>query len=482
VTLALLAWPAIMAAPALWALFLDRHVHSRYGRVPAWQWALLGLPAAALVALAWLNHRHGLLYGPATGMEGGGGAAGAAVMRYDHGPLFFAAAAWNYVLLLAASAQLALAALHSQGAQRRVWLAFLLIAAVPWAANIAYIGFGLQLLGADPTPLSFAVSVAGFAWLIRSRQLFDIVPLARGLLFSELPDALLIVDRDGRVMESNAAAQVLAGQALPPGQPLAEWPRFGAALAAKLAEGAAGPLALGDRMYELRVRAIGPTQRQIGRLLQLRDVTEYHRAQVRVVHTLAERNAQLQKVAALQAELHEQALRDPLTGLLNRRALQQRFDDCTPRRAAQPQPLALVLLDVDHFKRINDSHGHATGDAVLRELGAALQAGLRAGDMVFRFGGEEFALLLPGADTVGAARRVDALREHLAAQPLPSVPERITFSAGVTAWPAGGDTLDALLRAADAAMYRAKAEGRDRVVAAEAGGGAAAAGGGAAGA
>jgi PAS domain-containing protein len=305
VTLALLAWPAIMAAPALWALFLDRHVHSRYGRVPAWQWALLGLPALALVALAWLNHRHGLMYGPATGMDGGGAAAGGApVMRYAHGPLFFAAAGWNYVLLLAASAQLALAALRTQGAQRRVWLGFLLIAAVPWAANIAYIGFGLQLLGADPTPLSFAVSVAGFAWLIRSRQLFDIVPLARGLLFSELPDAVLIVDRDGRVMECNAAARSLAGQRLPPGQPLAEWPRFGAALAAHLAQGSMGTLALGDRIFELRVRAIGPAQRQIGRLLQLRDVTEYHRAQVRVVHTLAERNAQLQKVAALQAELH----------------------------------------------------------------------------------------------------------------------------------------------------------------------------------
>jgi diguanylate cyclase (GGDEF)-like protein len=403
-------------------------------------------------------------------IDGDSGAA-AAAMRYDHGPLFYAAAAWNYVLLLAASAQLAAAAVQAQGAQRRVWLAFLLIAAAPWAANIAYVGFGVMVFGADPTPLSFAFSVAGFAWLIRSNRLFDIVPLARGLLFSELPDAVLIVDREGRVMESNAAAQALAGAVPPPGQPLADWPRFGAALAAHLAEGPTGTLTVGDRSYELRSRAIGPAPRQIGRLLQLRDVTEYHRAQVRVVHTLAERNAQLQKVAALQAELQEQALRDPLTGLLNRRALQQRFDDCTRRDGPQRLPLALVLLDVDHFKSVNDRHGHATGDTVLRELGAALQAGLRAGDMVFRFGGEEFALLLPGADAAGAVRRVTALREHLNAQPLPSVPEPITFSAGVTAWPAGGDTLDALLRAADAAMYRAKAEGRDRVVAAKADGG-----------
>jgi diguanylate cyclase (GGDEF)-like protein len=223
--------------------------------------------------------------------------------------------------------------------------------------------------------------------------------------------------------------------------------------------------------YELRVRAIGQAPRQIGQLLQLRDVTERQQAQERMVQTLAERNAQLSRVASLQRELREQALRDPLTGLYNRRALAERFAQESAHQRATGQPLALAVLDIDHFKQVNDTHGHAAGDQVLCGLARELREALRASDTVFRTGGEEFALLLPGADAESALRRVEALRERVAAADLGLPEHRVSFSAGVAAVGPGLEMLDALLKAADRALYAAKAGGRNRSVLAAAPGG-----------
>jgi diguanylate cyclase (GGDEF)-like protein len=228
-------------------------------------------------------------------------------------------------------------------------------------------------------------------------------------------------------------------------------------------------------IYELRQQAIGHGKQEIGRLLQLRDVTEQQRTQASIVHTLAERNAQLSQVAELQEELRELSLRDPLTGLYNRRALAQRFDVDWAHQQRTDQALTLVLIDIDHFKRVNDTLGHAAGDSVLCGLAGILKRGLRASDSVFRMGGEEFALLLPNADVHSAAVRVDALRAALrAAQEasqqtaemgdLRKLNQAVTFSAGIAACTVATQSLDSLLQAADRALYAAKDGGRDRSV------------------
>ncbi len=465
-SMALSVWPLILLQPSLWALFLYQYVHSET-RWPARGTLLAAvLPVLLLGAAAWSNGAHGLFYGPATAL--GPPIAGLPRMHYDYGPLLVVAAAWGYAWLGAASLIVLRAWRLAAPPDRPQWAAFLLMMAVPWAANMAYLGLGVRLLGGDPTPLSFAVAVVGLAWLIRNDGLFKVVPLARRLLFTELPDPVLVLDPQGRVMDANAAAAALAGNAPQGARPLAEWPRFGAALAALLDSPAAGrgalTLADPEAVFEVRLRDIGDGDRRVGRLVQLRDITERQRAQMRLMQTLAERNAQLSQVALLQAELREQALRDPLTGLHNRRALDERFSREAAAHAATGRPLALVLLDIDHFKRINDSAGHAAGDAVLRELAALMQQGLRSGDSVFRVGGEEFALLLPGASVEQAAQRLALLRQALAATALRSAPAAVTFSAGVAECGRHGDTLDALLRAADRALYEAKDGGRDRVV------------------
>jgi diguanylate cyclase (GGDEF)-like protein len=164
----------------------------------------------------------------------------------------------------------------------------------------------------------------------------------------------------------------------------------------------------------------------------------------------------------LQRRLVEQAITDPLTGTYNRRHLQTQLDRLNlPSGEMRGPTPALLAIDIDHFKRINDTHGHATGDAVLRALVALIATRQRLGDVLFRTGGEEFMLLLPRTPPAAAQALAEDLRRRVEAAAL--LPDRpVTVSIGIASLrPEGG--VDAWLRAADAALYRAKQGGRNRV-------------------
>jgi diguanylate cyclase (GGDEF)-like protein len=170
--------------------------------------------------------------------------------------------------------------------------------------------------------------------------------------------------------------------------------------------------------------------------------------------------------ARLQAvidKLADVARTDPLTGLLNRRGFQERFDQELERARRSGQPLSVVLCDLDRFKQVNDRLGHGHGDEVLRQLAAILTAAKRDLDIAARMGGEEFSVLVPDTDERGAyplAERIrSVVRRRLSQQGQP-----ITISFGVAAFPAQGATGEALLNAADEALYAAKELGRDRSV------------------
>jgi diguanylate cyclase (GGDEF)-like protein len=165
---------------------------------------------------------------------------------------------------------------------------------------------------------------------------------------------------------------------------------------------------------------------------------------------------------AAQAELRRLARTDPLTGTLNRLALDE---ELARLFRAGPAALAVLMLDVDHFKRINDRHGHAGGDRVLTALVACVGARLRAGDVLGRVGGEEFLVLLPGADLAAALALAEALRGAVAGlhMALDGEPQAITLSLGVAVRQPHEDDPAALVRRADRALYAAKREGRNRV-------------------
>jgi diguanylate cyclase (GGDEF)-like protein len=161
----------------------------------------------------------------------------------------------------------------------------------------------------------------------------------------------------------------------------------------------------------------------------------------------------------------EIAQTDPLTGLLNRRSMEERLAEEVARFRAHGANFSVVLADVDHFKQINDQHGHDAGDRVLGGVASVFNRGLRSGDAVARWGGEEFLLLLPRTDLRSAEEVAQRLRvaseRHLAE--LGGLPQTLTLTFGVAGF-AENATIDACLKAADAALYRGKAAGRNRVV------------------
>jgi diguanylate cyclase (GGDEF)-like protein len=156
--------------------------------------------------------------------------------------------------------------------------------------------------------------------------------------------------------------------------------------------------------------------------------------------------------------------RDSMTGLVNRRFLDERLQEVCSHWERDPLPISFVLIDVDGFKGFNDRHGHAAGDMALRCLALVLRECFRASDTVARFGGEEFAVLMEGATRATVHRRCEDLRARLAETPIPTVTEaRITISAGVAVGPEDGERPIDLVRAADRRLYAAKASGRNRV-------------------
>jgi diguanylate cyclase (GGDEF)-like protein len=158
-----------------------------------------------------------------------------------------------------------------------------------------------------------------------------------------------------------------------------------------------------------------------------------------------------------------QAATDALTGLPNRRTLDDTLRQMLARASRTLSPLSVVLLDLDHFKQINDTYGHERGDDALAAVAAMLRATVREADFVGRRGGEEFLILLPDTDQTGAVPLADKLRRQMHHIQLAGLEQTITGSFGIATYPDDGTTTEALLRLADRALYTAKAAGRDRV-------------------
>jgi len=192
-------------------------------------------------------------------------------------------------------------------------------------------------------------------------------------------------------------------------------------------------------------------------------------ARRRLAGAVAEQTAMALANLALRETLRHQSIRDPLTGLYNRRYFEESLEREVRRAQRRGAPLGIIMLDLDRFKRFNDSFGHEAGDMLLRAFGEMLRRKVRGEDVPCRYGGEEFALLLPEASLEAARERAEELR--LAAKGLQVAYQDhllgpITLSLGVAVFPDQGVSGPAVLRAADAALYQSKADGRDRVTAA----------------
>ncbi len=216
------------------------------------------------------------------------------------------------------------------------------------------------------------------------------------------------------------------------------------------------------------VRVISTVAAHIG--IALQNARLYTAAQ----NELAERQrveaalrTKLAEIEHLQAQLREQAIRDPLTHLFNRRYLQETLEREMARSRREHSPLAVVMMDIDHFKRLNDTYSHAAGDRMLQALADLLRQYSRGGDVACRYGGEEFLMVLPKAGLEDACRRAEHWRRAFAALRVPYEEHTLqaTLSLGVACYPLHADNPTELIHVADVALYAAKSNGRNQVVA-----------------
>ncbi len=205
---------------------------------------------------------------------------------------------------------------------------------------------------------------------------------------------------------------------------------------------------------EITVTPVDTGQGQVLALISLRDVTE------RAVRESA--------LAAIIQRLKQESTRDPLTSAFNQRFMWEWIEVQLKRCTRDGLPLACLMADIDYFKDFNDTHGHQAGDRVLQEFTRRLGLRLRQSDVVVRYGGEEFVILLPGCTSAKALETGEAVRRHIAEEPfdLPSVgPLHIQCSIGISVWePDQPCTAEDLIRRADKLLYRAKRAGRNRVI------------------
>lgn len=394
-------------------------------------------------------------------------------MAWERAPLFWVHTLYSYVLIAAGLVLVARGWWTATPAFRRQRWNLLVASVVPVLVNVVNLTGAFGDLG-DPTPLGFAVTAGVIGHAMFRQDFIAFAPVARDVLIERISDPVLALSPDGRLIDANPAALRLllatAGPRLgtrllgmPASVVMSCWGLFDAEgrLVAAQDEAAHLTLDVDGTSTDLEVRAsplVDGRGHEIGTVLVARDVTEVNAQRARLVEQLA-------VIERLRSDLAEQAVRDPLTDLHNRRHLMERFGPTLEEAAAGGEPVAVVVLDLDRFKRVNDEHGHLTGDAVLIAMAQRLRECVPPGALVARWGGEEFVVVVPGADLTAGAALAETLRRRCEAEPLGSGPRAVhcTLSAGVAAYPESGRTVTDLLLAADRALYEAKDRGRNRV-------------------
>jgi len=424
--------------------------------------ALLAIEPILVQLMVWTDPLHGLLLGGYDATPG---------TRFVGGAGFWLHSGYSYLLLLAALALITLRCVRAPSFQRRQARVMLAGALISTAANAATILHLIPWPRIDLTPIGFTIASAFCAFALFRFGLLDLIPVAREAIVERMTDAVLVLDADNRIIDMNPATAAMLHLNPQPvfGAPLdsalAAWPEIIAACSAIPDYQGEVKLPQDHRCIDMRITPLATERRSGARLVVLRDVSHVKHIESELRDTNRQLRQKLTEIEELQQRLTEQAMRDPLTGLYNRRFLEESLDRELAKARRTQTPLSVAVIDLDHFKHVNDAHGHHAGDRLLIAVGDLLRSYIRGGDVACRYGGEEFVVVMPGASLEVAADRAEAWRYAFAK--IKIAPETInlkaTFTVGVACFPLNAASADKLLEAADQAMYAAKAAGRDRV-------------------
>jgi diguanylate cyclase (GGDEF)-like protein/PAS domain S-box-containing protein len=299
------------------------------------------------------------------------------------------------------------------------------------------------------------------------------MPIARYTVMEHIPELVFVVDAHDRVLDANPIAQKTLNMRMDEiiGNKLTEvfknWPQLldRYLKAYEIHEEIQIP---GDtlRTFELVISPLYNRFNSLeGRVIVAHEITEQKVLQNDLQNANDIFKIQLAEIEKLRSRLQEQAIRDPLTNVYNRRFMAEFLDGEITRAQRENYPVSVVIMDMDNFKQFNDHYGHKCGDIVLQSFANFLVEHTRRSDVVCRYGGEEFVILMPNASLEVSHARVEAWRQAFSESAIPyeDLKFSTTFSAGVATFPDHGLTGEGILQAADKALYHAKNGGRNRV-------------------
>jgi len=325
----------------------------------------------------------------------------------------------------------------------------------------------------DLTPITFGISGIVCTYAIFRHQFMNLIPIARGRLIESMSDGVLVVDAQGRIVDINPSMKNFLDDEPTSflGKNISEALNIWNGNAERLLAGQEirTELKLPNKpsLYvDLRVTLLYDNDQHLnGRLIIFRDITDRKEVEKDLRHAMDRLQTQLIEIGLLQSQLREQAIRDVLTNLFNRRYLEETLERELARASRENYPLCLVMMDLDHFKSINDTYGHEAGDVVLKMLGKIVTDQSRQGDFVCRFGGDEFMLVMPNISVDIAKERAISLLKMVSSTQFPFGRFNLTttLSMGISWYPAHGEIKEDLLRTADRALYTAKNAGRNQV-------------------
>lgn len=442
-----------------------------------WKWIkpysfiLIGVISIITLILAWTNEYHGLIW---NAFHPGNTRLNLVV--YEHGTWFFIYTGFQFILFCISLIVLIRDLRYQKPPYRQQTITILAAIILPAIVGILYSFRISPIPGLDWMPICTFFTGLLFTWSIYHYRLLDLVPIAREMLVEQMLDGMIVLDDQHRIIDINPSARrmIKYGSSISIGDSLASvLPDLHATLTGSKNRSTTQVLAFQEtssdqRYVDVRFSIIQGSKAGTNcSLLILRDITRRKTIEDSLNKANQELEKRLEEIQKLQTQLKEESIRDPLTNLYNRRYLEDSLQREFAHAARDHYPVSIIMADIDHFKRVNDTYGHTVGDVVLQKLSGLLINSFRMEDIVCRYGGEEFIVVMPGTTAETAFLRTENFRQSVEdnLMEIGDKSVRITISAGVAVFPEDGDNVDGVIKKADLALYQAKSAGRNRVVA-----------------
>ncbi|MBS1196847.1 MAG: diguanylate cyclase with sensor [Proteobacteria bacterium] len=453
----------VVCAPIAFLVFILAYDHRLYLLSARRRWLLLALPCITLIVV-FTNDMHGLFIERISYQQ-----YGDFIFRnaWKPGKWFWVHTLYCYALLTYIAYFLFRKIQNTQYPWRGQAILMFIGSLFPVLTNLISL---LQIIpgpALDLTSFGLTATSLTFFWALYHYRLLHILPIAGERILEDMRDAVIVLDSQDRIIHLNPALLSLLKEESMTGlvgrlmhEALPDWLQG----MNRLACGNPANLFLvdGERGKHFQVNSAPlfwkHQKNTIGRIVVLHDITT-------LTQTMQDKEKLIDALKKTQTELEILATTDPLTGLYNRRYFFQSAQQEFNRSLRYQRPLSMLMADIDHFKRINDIFGHAVGDRVLAMVAEVMKRDVRHVDILARFGGEEFIILLPETEETAALCLAERIRLEVANSEVMHQAQRITttVSIGLASLESRADSLEALTKMADDALYQAKANGRDRI-------------------